>query len=109
MLIGSGVQRVLTSGGAPSVVEGAEKIADLVRVAGSRIVVMAGGSVREQNVRDVVATSGVKEVHVRLTRLVHDTLLENGLRLRKPFPENDGDWEETDVDRIRDLMTTINA
>jgi copper homeostasis protein len=109
MLIGSGVQRVLTSGGAPSGVEGAEKIADLVRVAGSRIIVMAGGSVREQNVRDVVATSGVMEVHVRLTRLVHDTLPENGLRLRKPFPENDGDWEETDVDRIRDLMTTINA
>lgn len=108
-LIDCGVQRVLTSGGAPSAAEGARTIADLVREAASRIVVMAGGGVREKNVRDLVASTGVKEVHVRLTRLVRDRLPENGMRLRKPFPENDGDWEETDADRMRDFISILNG
>lgn len=66
-LIDAGVQRVLTSGGAATAVDGVKTLAKLVRQAGSRIVVMAGGGIREENVRTVVSMSGVREVHARLT------------------------------------------
>lgn len=66
-LIDAGVHRVLTSGGAPTAVDGVTTLANLVRQAGSRIIVMAGGGIREGNVRKVVSTSGVREIHARLT------------------------------------------
>jgi copper homeostasis protein len=61
-----GASRVLTSGGAATAVEGVDLIAALVAEAGERITVIAGGGIREANVRDVIARTGVREVHARL-------------------------------------------
>jgi copper homeostasis protein len=64
-LIDLGVTRVLTSGGAPTALEGVEIIAALVNQAGDRITVVAGGGIREHNVSEVIARTGVREVHTR--------------------------------------------
>jgi copper homeostasis protein len=64
--IEAGASRVLTSGGAATAVEGADLIGALVGQARERIVVIAGGGVREANVRNVIARTGVREVHARL-------------------------------------------
>jgi copper homeostasis protein len=64
-LIDAGVARVLTSGGAPTALEGAETLAALVREAGDRIAILAAGGVRAHNVRDLVTRTGVREVHSR--------------------------------------------
>ena len=64
-LLQLGVDRVLTSGGAATAADGIEAIAELVRRVGDRILVMAGGSITASNVGDLVAATGVKEVHVR--------------------------------------------
>ena len=58
---------MLTSGGAPTATEGATVLASLVRRAGSRMIVLAGGGVRDHNVRDLISVSGVREVHRRVT------------------------------------------
>jgi copper homeostasis protein len=60
-----GVSRVLTSGGASSASVGAGMIANLVRRAASRIMIIAGGSVRADNVEEIVERTGVREVHAR--------------------------------------------
>jgi copper homeostasis protein len=110
-LAGAGVQRVLTSGGAPTAAEGAAKLAELVRLAGSRLVVMAGGGVREENVGNLVAVSGVQEVHVRLTRLTRgdNPPAPRGVRVRKPMPDDEAAWEETDESRVRSFVRTVAA
>jgi copper homeostasis protein len=59
-----GVDRVLTSGGKPSVEAGIQTLADLVRKAGSSIKVLAGGGITLENVAVVVEQTGVDEVHV---------------------------------------------
>jgi copper homeostasis protein len=64
--IEAGVSRVLTSGGAASALEGVDVIAALINQARSRISVVAGGGIREHNVRDVIGQTGVREVHGRL-------------------------------------------
>jgi copper homeostasis protein len=64
--IEAGVSRVLTSGGAPTALEGVEVIAALVLQAQQRVSIIAGGGIRERNVREVVARTGVHEVHGRL-------------------------------------------
>lgn len=64
--IEAGASRVLTSGGAATALEGVDLIAALVDQARKRITIIAGGGIREHNVRDVIARTGVREVHSRL-------------------------------------------
>jgi copper homeostasis protein len=65
-VIEAGASRVLTSGGGATALEGVDFIAALVKQARGRITIIAGGGIREHNVRDVIARSGVSEVHGRL-------------------------------------------
>jgi copper homeostasis protein len=108
-LADAGVQRVLTAGGASSAAEGAAALATLVRRAGSRVVVLAGGGVREVNVRRLVSISGVREVHVRLTRLTRGEAppARGELRVRRPLPEDETAWEETDEQRVRSFVDAV--
>jgi copper homeostasis protein len=62
-----GVTRVLTSGGARTALEGSARLRALVEQSAGRIAILAGGGVRESNVRDVVLLTGVSEVHTKLT------------------------------------------
>jgi len=107
----AGVQRILTAGGTSTAADGVNALADLVRLAGSRLVVMAGGGVREDNVRSIVSVSGVREVHVRLTRRVHkgEKTASRELRVRKPLPQEEAAWEETDEQRVRSFVETVAA
>lgn len=63
-LVDLGVDRILTSGQEPSVLEGLDLITHLVQKAGDRIIIMPGGGITERNIAKIIAQSGVKEVHV---------------------------------------------
>lgn len=63
-LIELGVERVLTSGQERSALEGLDLIADLVRLAGNRIIVMPGGGISERNLPKILRESGAREFHV---------------------------------------------
>ncbi len=58
-----GIERVLTSGGAARAVDGAARLAQMVAHAGSDLSIMAGSGVSAQNVADLIAATGVSEVH----------------------------------------------
>jgi copper homeostasis protein len=60
-----GVARVLSSGGAPAAVDGADTIAAMVGRAAGSMSIVAGGGVRWYNVVELVRRSGVREVHAR--------------------------------------------
>ncbi len=62
-LAAAGIDRVLTSGGAPTALEGAEVIAGLQRDFGQRIQILAGSGVRAGNVADLVRKTCVTQVH----------------------------------------------
>ncbi len=64
-LVSLGVTRVLTSGGAPTALKGAHELARLRKQAAGRIEILAGGKVRGANVCELVAVSGVSQVHAR--------------------------------------------
>lgn len=106
-LISAGITRVLTSGGAPTARDGVAALASLVKQASDRLVVMAGGGVREENVKEIVANSGVREVHVRLTRLTRGDgpPLRPGVKVRKALPDDEAAWEETDEARMRRFVS----
>jgi copper homeostasis protein len=65
-VIETGADRILTSGGKPTAVEGAESLRNLVELANGRVIVMACGGIDADNLRAVIEKTGVREVHVGL-------------------------------------------
>jgi copper homeostasis protein len=69
-LIDLGVDRVLTSGQKRSAPEGADCIAKLVRQAGERIIILAGGGVTAETLSALAAATGIRECHFSARRTV---------------------------------------
>lgn len=69
-LIDCGVERVLTSGGDATAQAAIPMLSHLVSMAGERIVIIAAGGIRANNVREIVIQTGVSEVHAGLRRQV---------------------------------------
>ncbi|PRW44263.1 copper homeostasis [Chlorella sorokiniana] len=69
-LVACRVRRVLSSGGQQTVMEGLSALAQLVAEGGSRISVMPGGGLTEENVATVARVSGCSEVHGTFKRQV---------------------------------------
>jgi copper homeostasis protein len=67
-VIRTGADWLLTSGGAPNVLEGAERIGRLQVQAGDRLELMAGGGLRLTNLSEVVRRSRVTCLHGSLSR-----------------------------------------
>jgi copper homeostasis protein len=98
-----GIDRVLTSGQAPTAVEGTQTLARLVTRASGRIAILAGGGLNEENVARVTERSGVREVHVRATALLESpaSYRPRHLSLQKQPLPNEFDRAVTDPERIR--------
>jgi copper homeostasis protein len=62
-IIELGFDRILTSGGKSTAMEGANTIARLVSLASGRISIMPGSGINEYNIADLVRYSGAKEFH----------------------------------------------
>jgi copper homeostasis protein len=58
-----GFERVLTSGGASTAVEGADVIWELRRLAAGRIEILPGSGIKPGNVAELVRTTGCDQVH----------------------------------------------
>src|ERR1051325_8332190 len=61
-VIATGAKRILTSGGQPSALKGVESLAQLVRQSAARIIILAAGSIKGSNARQVVDKPGVQEI-----------------------------------------------
>ena len=106
-LIALGVDRILTSGQAPTAAEGIALLTKLVKQAGDRIVVMPGGSIDEKSLPKILKGTGASEVHVAATKRV-----DSGMAFRNPrcFMGSEPGGSEfsmavTDADRIRALVS----
>lgn len=62
-IIALGCNRILTSGGEKTAIEGKITIKQLIINAKDRIVIMSGGGINEENISELVKFTGLKEVH----------------------------------------------
>jgi copper homeostasis protein len=67
-VIDAGADRILTSGGAPSALEGIDQITRLVKGAEHRIGVMICGKVREDNIAEIAGKTRAVEFHASLRK-----------------------------------------
>ena len=77
----AGVDRVLTSGGEATSLQGQEMIAQLVRKSEGRIVVMPGSGIKPENARGLVARTGAREIHVGLRSAIPSPMLHRNSRV----------------------------
>jgi copper homeostasis protein len=103
------VDRVLTSGGAPTALQGAENLARLTLRAGTDLAVMAGGSITAANVNEVVRRSGVREVHLRAAERVPSAMRHrrrDSILARRP-PLADDERIVTRQGMVREVMGAL--
>ena len=78
-IIALGCTRILTSGQEPTAEAGIPLLAELVRKAGDRIVIMPGCGVRPKNIRKIAEETGAGEFHFSGRKSV-----ESGMEYRNP-------------------------
>jgi len=62
-LQGTGVHYILTSGGKQSAIDGMDTLRRIVRAAGDQIRIIAAAGILEDNVRQLIEQTGVREIH----------------------------------------------
>ena len=103
-LVGLGVDRVLTSGQEASVLEGLPLIAELVRRAGDRIVVMPGGGITARNIDRILAAAKPREIHFAALEPA-----AGGMRFRREHVFMGGELRPPEYDRLVTSAATIRA
>jgi copper homeostasis protein len=73
-LIEMGCQRILTSGQQPTAPEGVELIAQLVKAADERIIIMPGSGVRKENIKSLAEKTKALEFHSSLRGKEHSRM-----------------------------------
>ncbi len=106
-----GVARVLTSGQAASAPAGAAAIKAHVLQAGTRLVVMAGAGVRDDNVRTLVATTGVREVHLSAVTWHSSamTFRRPGVPMGSSAPQDEYAQRGTDGAMVARVVAAVRA
>ena len=103
-----GVDRVLTSGGAATALEGTASLAGLVQRTANAMTVLAGGSITASNVAQVVRESGVREVHVRGAMRVESGMSYRRRSVTLSRPQPLGDYERV-VTQAAEMARVVGA
>lgn len=108
-IISLGCERILTSGGRSTAIEGSRVIAELVKKSRGRIAIMAGSGVNEHNVEDLVRFTDVREVHSSArTRLISKMLYQNDHIVMGENYGNEYAIDQTDIDRVKNILKNAN-
>jgi copper homeostasis protein len=103
VLAAQGIQRVLTSGGAATAAEGAENLAAWIEASRGRLEILPAGTIRAENVADLIAGTGADQVHFRAPGVIDP--LKNRLPLGTLDP---GQHEVTDADVVRAVRAAVS-
>lgn len=108
-LISIGVDRVLTSGLEANVVEGAAQLTALVQQAGDRIVILAGGGVRLDNIKSLVEQTGVREIHISARQTIDSQMNYRNHRVKMgAIPDAEYQNRVVDVSIIRQFLVFLS-
>jgi copper homeostasis protein len=97
-----GFDRILTSGGAPSAMQGSRTIAELARRTAGRISIMPGAGIRSDNVAWALRTEHIGEIHASCRKAPTDASLQGGFDFVTPT-------RATDVLELKSLLSALQG
>jgi copper homeostasis protein len=108
-IIGLGIKRVLTSGGHADVPTGATVIAELVRQSKGRAAIMPGGGVTEINLREIVRSTGLREIHLSAREAVYSAMIYRNEKcsMGAHSKDHEYEWREASVEKIRTARVAL--
>jgi copper homeostasis protein len=102
-LIALGVDRVLTSGGRPTAMEGIDGLRSLVHRAGGRITILAGGRIAKEMIETLLAQTGVREIHL-------GSAVAGMMCSATAYPLADGyesRWPGVDAEKVMEIVELV--
>jgi len=105
-IIELGCERILTSGGYDSAIEGADVIRMLIEKAGERIIIMPGAGITPENAACLVQKTGAKEIHGTFRSRFPSSMLYRNEKLSCQNEEYE--LLLTDAEKIKSLITAIS-
>ncbi|MBG6233960.1 copper homeostasis protein [Pedobacter sp. CAN_A7] len=108
-IIALGCDRILTSGGKPTALEGALVIRELLDQAAGRIEIMPGSGIREHNVRDIIEVTGAKVFHATAKIPVSSTMQYINEFLNQAASADENNHELTTTTAVHKLIQKANA
>jgi copper homeostasis protein len=103
-LVDLDVDRVLTSGQGPTVLEGLPLLANLFELADDRIVVMPGGGITSRNIGRIVDVLKPGEIHFTALQSVLSPM-----RFRRPHVFMGGELRPPEYDRLDTSVDSVSA
>ncbi len=105
----TGAERILTSGQKNAAPEGSALIADLVRLAGDRIIIMPGGGLNETNIKDIAQTSGASEFHLTGRKIINSEMFyrKSGISMGGTLQTGEFSRKVADPLKIADIINIL--
>jgi copper homeostasis protein len=109
-IIKLGFERILTSGGKSTVMEGASTIKHIIDKAAGRIVIMPGGGLTEANVANVVRFTGATEVHSSARSIIESKMQfrNDHIMMGNRYVDEYAIYE-TDIERVKTFIKLANS
>ena len=98
-IINLGFERILTSGGEATAIEGKEVIAQLIEQATGRISIMPGAGINSKNIGELIQFTGANEYHLSAKQVIYP--------MGQPDKLFETPYWETDVDEVQRVMQIL--
>lgn len=108
-VIAIGCDRILTSGGKSSAMEGANVISQLIKTAQNRIVIMPGSGINENNIADLVHFTGATEIHASAKIRIDSPMQYHNEHILLNGAGEEFTLEVTDSERVKAILVLANS
>ena len=104
-IISLGADRVLSSGGKPTSLEGLETLAQMNAAAAGRIIIMPGGGVNTGNIRQILEGTGAQEIHFSGSQTIQSEMVyREGVSFTPDSLGGDFTRTESSTEKIRQMI-----
>ena len=104
-VISVGADRVLSSGGKPTSLEGLETLAQMNAAAAGRIIIMPGGGVNTGNIRQILEGTGAQEIHFSGSQTIQSEMVyREGVSFTPDSLGGDFTRTESSTEKIRQMI-----
>lgn len=108
-IICTGADRILTSGQRDNAADGAPAIAQFIKQAGDRIIIMPGGGLNEFNIGNIAMISGAKEFHLTARTTIGSEMVyrKTGISMGGSADVPEFSRKVADIEKIRKIAEIL--